>query len=72
MGKTHEKPKTPDGQVLTDAAGKPTHVVLTVEAYEDMAELIEDLQEFQDFYRTRDGEQLIPWQQAKHRLGLQD
>lgn len=72
MGKTKEKPETNERQILTDASGKPTHVVLTVEAFQDMEELIEDLQEFQEFYQTRDKETMIPWEEAKQRLGLQD
>ena len=59
MGKAKEKPRTTDRQILTDANGKPTHVVLTVEAS-------------QDFYQKRDKEELIPWDAAKQRLGLQD
>ena len=70
MGKTKEKPMTNERQVLTDATGKPTHVVLTVEAFQDMEELIEDLQEFQEFSQTRDNERMIPWEDAKERLGL--
>ena len=72
MGETKEKPMTTECQILTDAHGKPTHVVLTVEAFQDMEELIEDLQEFQEFYRTRDKEKMIPWEEAKQRVGLQD
>ncbi len=72
MGKTKETPKTSDRQILTDADGRPTHVVLTVEAFQDMEELIEDLQEFQEFRENRDKETLIPWEVAKQRLGLQD
>ncbi len=71
MGKTKEKPKTSDRQVLTDANGKPTHVVLTVEAFQEMEELIEDLEAFQEFYRVRDTEEMIPWEEAKQRLDLQ-
>ncbi len=36
MGKTKEKPMTTGRQILTDAHGKPTHVGLTVEAFQDM------------------------------------
>lgn len=68
MGKTKEKLMTNDRQILTDATGKPTHVVLTVEAFQDMEELIEDLQEFQEFSQTRDNERMIPWEEAKERI----
>ena len=35
-----------------------------------MEELIEDLREFQDFYQSRDKEQMIPWEEAKQRTIL--
>ena len=70
MGKTKEPRSSIDPQILTDAEGKPTHVVLTVEAFEEMQELIEDLQEFDQFDQTRAKEELIPWEEAKRRLGL--
>ena len=44
--------------------------MLTVEAFQDMEELIEDLREFQDFYQSRDKEQMIPWEEAKQRMIL--
>lgn len=72
MGKTKEKPMSTERQILTDANGKPTHVVLTVEAFQEMEELIDDLQEFQEFHQTRDKEKMIPWEEAKQRLGVQD
>ncbi len=72
MGKTNEKPTTFERQILTDANGKATHVVLTVEAFRDMEELIEDSQVFQEFYQMRGEERMIPWGEAKERLGLQD
>jgi hypothetical protein len=50
MGQTNEKPMTTERQILTDAHGKPTHVVLTVEAFQDM-------------------EEMIPWEEAKIRVG---
>lgn len=70
MGKTKANPKSTDHQVLTDSQGRPTHVVLTVEAFREMEELIEDLEAFQEFYQNRDSEELIPWEEAKRRLGL--
>jgi hypothetical protein len=45
IGKTKEKPMSTERQILIDAHGNPTHVVLTVEARRDMEELIEDLEE---------------------------
>jgi hypothetical protein len=35
MGKTKEKSMTTERQILTDAHGQPTHVVLTIEAFQD-------------------------------------
>jgi hypothetical protein len=70
MGKTKEKPKTDDRQILTDSTGKPTHVVLTVEAFQDMEELIEDLQTFQEFRENRDTEEFLPLAEVKKSLGL--
>ena len=50
MGQTNEKPMANERRILTDANGKPTHAVLTVETFEDT-------------------EELIPWEDAKQRLG---
>jgi len=36
MGKMKEKPMTTGRQILTEAHGKPTHVVLTFEAFQDI------------------------------------
>jgi len=47
-------------------------VVPTVEAFQDMEEPIEDLQEFQKSSQTRDNERMVPWEEAKERLGLKD
>lgn len=42
MSETGETPVGTHRQFLTDENGKPTHVVLTVEAYERIADLIEE------------------------------
>ena len=70
MGKTKETPNMDVRQILIDANGKPTHVVLTIEAFQDMEELIEDLQTFREFRENRDTEVFLPLAQAKKSLGL--
>lgn len=40
---------SPKPQILTDAAGNPTHVVLTIDEFEELEELIDDLRAFQEF-----------------------
>jgi hypothetical protein len=71
MGNNETKPISGESKILTDANGNPTHVVLTIEAFQEMEELIEDLQAFQEFYETRESEELIPLKEVKKSLGLQ-
>lgn len=72
MGKTRTKPKAQPSsrQILTDAKGHATHVVMTVEEFQEMEELIDDLRDLQDYYQTKDTEQNLPWEEVKKSLGV--
>ena len=69
MGKT--KTQKSSKQIIVDDEGNPTHVVLTVAAYEEMEELIEDLQAFHEYQQTKHIEKNIPWEEAERLLDLQ-
>lgn len=62
--------KSPARQILTDASGKPTHVVLTVEEYERIADLVEDAIDVQEVERRLDDAEFITLDEVKATLGL--
>ena len=70
MGKTKTNKADSSRQILTDSHGNATHVVLTIEEFQEMEELIEDLQEFREYYEAREDEKTSPWETAKNCLGI--
>ena len=72
MGKTEGKPKTSDRHILTDANGRPTHVVLTVEAYERIAALVEEADDVLEVERRMKDAEYISIEEVKASLGLHD
>lgn len=70
MGKTKENATTKDHQILTDANGRPTHVVLTIEAYERIAELVEDAQDVLEVERRLKQPDFVSFEEVKASLGL--
>ena len=72
MGKTYEKPKTNERQILTDADGRPTHVVLTVEAYERIADLVEEADDVLEVERRMKDADFVSLEEVKASLGLHD
>ena len=70
MSDSKTKPVYPSRQILTDSRGHATQVVLTVEDFQEIEELIEDLKDFQEYYRVRETEQTIPWDEARKDLGV--
>lgn len=70
MGKTKEKPQASDRQILTDASGKPTHVVLTIEAYERIADLVEEADDVLEVERRMKDAEFTSLEEVKASLGL--
>ena len=70
MGKTTDKQPADDRHILTDASGRPTHVVLTVEAYERIADLIEEADDVLEVGRRMDDADFQSLEEVKARLGL--
>lgn len=62
--------KVTDRQILTDATGKPTHVVLTIEAYERIAELLEDAEDVLEVERRLKNPEFISLEEVRVNLGL--
>lgn len=62
--------KSPARQVLTDSSGKPTHVVLTIEEYERIAELIEDAADVLEVERRLENPEFVSLEQVKASLGI--
>jgi hypothetical protein len=70
MGKTKEKPKTDDRQILTDSTGKPTHVVLTIEAYQRIADIVEEADDILEVERRMKDADFVSLEEVKASLGL--
>jgi hypothetical protein len=54
-------------QVLYDARGKKTHVLIPFKRYAKLMEYLEDLEDLQAMKEVED-EPDIPWEEAKKRL----
>ena len=72
MGKTKDRLTTGDRQVLTDASGRPTHVVLTIEAYEQIAALVEEADDVLEVERRMRDPEFLSLEEVKTTLGLHD
>lgn len=70
MGKTKENAKRKDRQILKDSNGRPTHVVLTIEAYERIAELVEDAEDVLEVERRLKQPDFVSFEEVKASLGL--
>lgn len=58
-------------QFITDAEGKRTHVLLTIEEYEELLDQILDLQDAEEVRRRRaEGGETISLEELKKQLGL--
>jgi hypothetical protein len=56
-----------EGQILYDAQGKRTHIVLPFKKYEEMLRRLEDADDLKSMKEDED-ERSIPWRAAKKRL----
>jgi hypothetical protein len=56
-----------EAQVLYDAKGRKTHVLLPFKTYEKLLEYLEDFEDLQAMKEVED-EPDIPWEEAKKRL----
>ncbi|MBI4548980.1 MAG: hypothetical protein HY707_13435 [Ignavibacteriae bacterium] len=56
-----------EAQVLYDAKGKKTHVLLPFKTYEKLLDYLEDLEDFQAM-KEAEHEKSIPWAEAKKKL----
>jgi hypothetical protein len=56
-----------EGQILYDAQGKRTHIVLPFRRYEEMLRHLEDADDLKSMREVED-ERNIPWRLAKKRL----
>jgi hypothetical protein len=56
-----------EGQILYDAQGKRTHIVLPFKKYEEMLRRLEDADDLKTMKEVED-ERSIPWRAAKKRL----
>lgn len=70
MGKTKATAPSSDRQILTDAQGNPTHVVLTIEAYERIADFIEDAEDVREVERRLKNPEFVSLEEVKASLGL--
>lgn len=68
MADTVETPDT--HQYLTDAQGNRTHVVLTVEEYEELLDILLDLQDAEIVRQRREEPDYVSLEEMKARLGL--
>ncbi len=58
-------------QLVVNAEGKKSAVLLSVEDWEQMLNLLEDLEDAEEIRRARaEEEEAIPWEQAKVELGI--
>ena len=71
MGKTRSKPKAPSSsrEILTDAKGHATQVVMTVEEYEQRLEHLEDAQDIQEAEKRLENPELVSFEEVKASLG---
>lgn len=67
---SEDTPQTSDRQILTDANGRPTHVVLTIETYRRIAELIEDADDVVEVERRMKNPEFVSLDEVKDSLGL--
>ena len=70
MGKTKATAPSSDRQILTDAQGNPTHVVLTIEAYERIVDFIEDAEDVREVERRLKNPEFVSLEEVKASLGL--
>jgi hypothetical protein len=56
-----------EGQILYDARGKKTHIVLPIKTYEEMLESLEDAEDIRAI-RAVLHERTIPWAEIKTQL----
>lgn len=59
--------KVKETQVLYDARGKRSHVVLTIRKYKELIERIEDAEDIKAI-RAVEHEKTIPWSEVKKQL----
>ena len=59
--------KVKEEQILYDARGKKTHVVLTLKRYEEILSLLDDARDFKAMKEV-ENEKSIPWSEAKRKL----
>ncbi len=72
MGKTKDTQHVRDRHILTDATGRPTHVVLTIEAYERIADLVEEADDVVEVERRMRDADFLSLEEVKTSLGLHD
>ncbi len=70
MGKAKANASINDRQILTDAKGNPTHVVLTIEAYERIADLIEEAEDVLEVERRLKDPEFVSLDEVKANLGF--
>lgn len=59
--------KVKETQVLYDARGKRTHIVLTIKKYKELIERIEDAEDIKAINAV-EHEKTIPWSEVKKQL----
>jgi hypothetical protein len=72
MGKTKDKQHAGDRHILTHASGRPTHVILTIEAYERIADLVEEADDVLEVERRMQDADFLSLEEVKTSLGLHD
>ncbi len=58
----------PTRQILTDSSGKPTHVVLTIEEYERIVDLVQAAIDIQEVERRLESAEFMPLEDVKATL----
>jgi len=72
MGKTKDKQHAGDRHIRTHASGRPTHVILTIEAYERIADLVEEADDVLEVERRMQDADFLSLEEVKTSLGLHD
>lgn len=58
-------------QFVVDTAGNKSAVQLSVEVWEELLTILEDLEDAEEIRLARENkEEAIPWEQAKEELGI--
>ena len=58
-------------QFVVNAEGHKSAVLVSLDDWEQLLTLLEDLEDAEEIRRAREEEDAIPWEQAKFELGIE-